>query len=300
MSDTPHADGHSRAARPIKHQDKDFVESLIAEGMEPQAAATVLRALGATDETCGALVDHCTMGSDVAEREMGMRRTQRTAEGALRLLLLRAFGKSYSQTISKRAGECPMISCQSTVSEEPGLPAASNAASNAGVDDLRRALDVLCLHLAQAELRSAVPRPEHLSGGGGDDVGVSVETQPAGGGGMPLTAYTSGVEFGVGPVERGVGYALVAGDGRAVLMALRALLEEAEGTVTELRESRERDALKGDGSAAATVPDEVGPGRGFVGWAPCMSLHPTLQLINPTVELFLLAVPSEDIMGSSR
>ena len=55
-------------------------------------------------------------------------------------------------------------------------------------------------------------------------------------------------DFGVGAVERGVGYALAAADGRAALGALRALLEQTESDMKALREAGEGSAACG-GSA---------------------------------------------------
>lgn len=58
-------------------------------------------------------------------------------------------------------------------------------------------------------------------------------------------------DFGVGAVERGVGYALAATDGRAVLGALRDLLEQAEGRVKALRDAA---AEQGGDSVAGGKP----------------------------------------------
>lgn len=134
-------------------------------------------------------------------------------------------------------------------------------ADDSGVEGLYRALDVLCLHLAQAELQSAVPvSGDPTDGAGSDDRNVFDQADAAADGRVVSTSavLTPGVEFGVGPVERGVGYALVAVDGRAVLATLRALLEEAEVTMKELRESRGTDAANGDGRVAETALEQVG------------------------------------------
>lgn len=83
---------------------------------------------------------------------------------------------------------------------------------------------------------------EHASGRIGREgagVATAVAAAAAAGGPTMLARLARGVaeEFGVGAVERGVGYALAASDGRSVLCALRALLEEAEGRVKVLRDA---------------------------------------------------------------
>ena len=85
----------------------------------------------------------------------------------------------------------------------------------------------------------------------------------AGGAGpaMPaMLARGAAEEFGVGAVERGVGYALAASDGRAVLDALRALLEEAEGMVKVLRDAAVEKG-RSEGGSATTGAGRPGPAR---------------------------------------
>lgn len=170
---------------------------------------------------------------------------------------------------------------------EPAVIAAAAAAAAEGDPDgvLQKARGRLCILLALAELRSEMgePRAAVSQGpstgghGGGDTVSwaegeatataaeqkVSEDakyqlgqegTEVAAGGPAMLARLARGAaeEFGVGAVERGVGYALAASDGRAVLGALRALLEEAEAKVKGLRDAAVEQGRAG-GTAAAAV-----------------------------------------------
>lgn len=161
----------------------------------------------------------------------------RAAEAALRLLLVRANGRQHST-----------LAVGIDTAAAPTAP--NNDAQNNDVDDqarLHTALDQLCLHLAQAELRlpASIIEDQSHDGVPWDDLH------------MVSFVVNAGEEFGVGPVERGVGYALVAADGQGVLQALRALLEQAESSVTELREGgRKNDDTEGNGSAGHTSGDD--------------------------------------------
>lgn len=261
-------DGLTPTSGKVKRHDMDHLaKSLMSEGMEPKAVATVLRALtssGITGDISShetpSTGDHDTVESDLGlPRKMaGTRSPRRAAEGALRLLLLRTFGEC-SHSPSAGADAWTVVSNRQLAVKEAELVAATS--DDPRVDDLYRALDVLCLHLAKAELHSAVPVSEDpTDGAGSDDRDVSDQADAAAHGTAVSTStvLAPGVEFGVGPIERGVGYALVAADGRAVLAALRALLEEAEGTIKELRESRETDAANGDGRVVEIALEQVG------------------------------------------
>ncbi|CAM9564261.1 unnamed protein product, partial [Sphacelaria rigidula] len=261
-------DGLTPTSGKVKRHDMDHLaKSLMSEGMEPKAVATVLRALtssGITGDISShetpSTGDHDTVESDLGlPRKMaGTRSPRRAAEGALRLLLLRTFGEC-SHSPSAGADAWTVVSNRQLAVKEAELVAATS--DDPRVDDLYRALDVLCLHLAKAELHSAVPVSEDpTNGASSDDSDVSDQADAAAHGTAVSTStvLAPGVEFGVGPIERGVGYALVAADGRAVLAALRALLEEAEGTIKELRESRETDAANGDGRVVEIALEQVG------------------------------------------
>lgn len=161
-----------------------------------------------------------------------------------------------------------------------------------GESALRAATDRLCILLSVAELRSEAPRSrsgdDGPTGSAGDSEETkrdrSVEAQEVEGGGKedgeeereergekrkgvvtPGPAFSrlaegAAEDFGVGAVERGVGYALAAADGRAALGALRALLERAESEVKALRETGEEDAASGGG--IGTGQSEGGGGGG--------------------------------------
>lgn len=184
------------------------------------------------------------------------------------------------------------------------IPAAVAEGEGEPEDVLQKATNRLCILLALAELRSdtgepgaVVDRGPSAADHGGSD-GVSraegeigagtaaagkkvseggVEDRPgrweeengaaAGGGGavaLARLAREAAEEFGIGAVERGVGYALAASDGRAVLGALRALLEGAEGRVKALRDAAAAGVEQSGGAGGAAVGLAAGEEDGEV------------------------------------
>lgn len=103
---------------------------------------------------------------------------------------------------------------------------------------VRIAIDRLCLSLSVAELSAASKKQEVFDGKSGWEAGE------VGNGG------DSAEMFGVGAVERGVGYALAAADGSAVLRALRGVLEKSE---RELEDLRQRAENQGGGGSYTEV-----------------------------------------------
>lgn len=150
------------------------------------------------------------------------------AEGALRFLLL--------QIHRRVAGEADSVEAKSAAMSEP--------ADHDTV--VRIAIDRLCLSLSVAEL-SAASRNQKVfdAKGEGEGSGREWEAGEVGIGGE------SAEVFGVGTVERGVGYALAAADGPAVLRALRGVLEKSERELEDLRQRAENQG--GGGSAVAEV-----------------------------------------------
>lgn len=109
---------------------------------------------------------------------------------------------------------------------------------------VRIAIDRLCLSLSVAEL-SAASRSQKVFDGKSEweagEVGIGGESVEM---------------FGVGAVERGVGYALAAADGSAVLRALRGVLEKSERELEDLRQVAENQG--GGGSYSTEVGVMVG------------------------------------------
>lgn len=169
------------------------------------------------------------LGGSASPADLSRRReesaSRRTVQGILRLLMSRDWGMIVEAAEAEEHNVCPT-----------NTPVDISAAQRMSL-----ILDRLCVHLARLELQSQEVPPL-------DDHSLEVLAKP-GGVGKPSVvrlALDAGEEFGVGSVACGVGYALSASDGRVVLQTLKALLEEAESSVKELRASREgNDASRG-------------------------------------------------------
>lgn len=251
-----------------------LAQALVAEGMDMSASALIARLVEPFD---GGEGFHLWSVQSAAEAQW-VGGPGRAAEGALRLILLREHGLLGPKP-PVDGGERAVVSAASPTGGVPAEGAAAAAGGTAmlgvGEEEARmKAVDHLCIALALAELRSESTRQgSPTSGGGGGKngtvEGLSAETgagEKEGAERGPAAvvlrlAEGAAEEFGVGAVERGVGYALAAADGRGVLRALRALLEEAEGRLRALREEAERGARDGGGERGAgretTVDDEV-------------------------------------------
>ncbi|CAN0307340.1 unnamed protein product, partial [Hapterophycus canaliculatus] len=241
------------------------VASVLAEGgMDGRAAMAVGRTLfedGRDDDEGGGggglspsrwldrrLNDGDEDGGDLfgwARGEGGLR----TAEGALRLLLLREHG------LPTPPSRGPGASVDAW-----GAAAVGDDFGDAGM----KATDRLCILLALAELRSdeatavapGAPARDRRALGNADSSetgGAGVRGTAMQGHGLVGRGHEAAEGFGIGPVARAVGYALAATDGRAALGALRALLEQAEGRVKALRK-----AAGGGGEGTGERPDGAG------------------------------------------
>lgn len=248
---TPAIELSHTGARVCGRPASSIVESLIAEGMEQSTAATVGQVLGSI-QVAGHVPFEVDVGDvilpEVAGDQIQTLSPRRAAEGALRLLLIRAYGKPALPSVSGRAEKGPNLAAATDVSS--ATITGRGYIATPGRDDIRTVLNLLCLHLTKVELRSAASQFRSVSTGE-----FSADTNATGGKASTM-AHSSGTEFGVGPVERAVGYALAATDGLAVLSMLRALLEDAEGSVKEMRASKGRYPAENAGQSA---PDnEVG------------------------------------------
>ncbi|CAM9252402.1 unnamed protein product [Scytosiphon promiscuus] len=163
----------------------------------------------------------------------------RTAEGALRLLLLREPDEDLRRKATNRL--CILLALTELGSDE-----------------------AIALASAAAATPRVFPRPADCDGDRDNNTGISfggVRATSVQGDEILGRAHGAAEQFGVGPVERAVGYALAATDGRAALGALRALLEQAEGRVKALRE--EAAGVGGGGAgerAGGAEGGEVGLG----------------------------------------
>ncbi|CAM9902098.1 unnamed protein product, partial [Ectocarpus sp. 4 AP-2014] len=231
---------------------------LVGGGMDERAAASVERSL-----VVGFQAGEGSGSDDSSswlDRRLGV--GGGAAEGALRLLLLREHDSCLLSPFSRdAAGDGDGAATKKTLEECAGPTEAAEAA--AALDDLarREATSRLCILLALAELRLSEEEEEarasdtagsqkQPSSSAYGSQGGSVEIAAAAAGpGAAAAAREAADEFGVGAVERAVGYALAAADGRAALGALRALLERAEARVMGLREDAEAAAAEDRGGA---------------------------------------------------
>ena len=222
-------------------------------------------------------------------------RQHAAAEGALRLLLLSA----HRPQSSPRVGIPPLVAQEGEEKDSAADRGGSYELKAAAADTVsmelcdpgvRRAIDRLCEYLAVAELsygtlsarRAAVERSVGAQSGGqkrvaegedSDEYSGEISSVSGGGGGCntweAVTAQyfleemgeKSAEALGVGAVERGVGYALVAADGREVLRALKDLLEKAEDNLKVSREGRSHcgdDGIDRQGGGAVTVGEAAG------------------------------------------
>lgn len=231
-----------------------LAKALVVEGMDALTAASVGQTVTSLEFS---LSVKGSLRDGVPSAGPG-----RAAEGALRLLLLREHNPTPS--LSTPAGEGLSLG---------GEKAAAAAAAVAAT----AATDRLCILLSMAELRSeptSRARPldepsgpageletkwERLSEEREEEEGEDEKKKAVVTAGPAFSRLADGAaeDFGVGAVERGVGYALAAADGRAALGALRALLERAESDVKVLREAGEGGAARG-GSAGAGESEEAG------------------------------------------
>ncbi|CAN0345994.1 unnamed protein product, partial [Ectocarpus fasciculatus] len=187
------------------------------------------------------------------------------AEGALRVLLIREHGSSVLSPFSRDAGDGDGATAKPL--EKSAGPAAAETTTALDDSARRGATSRLCILLALAELRSSEEEEEVRAAADtvGDQQLPSSSSAFGNQGGSAGTAAATAAareaadEFGVGAVERAVGYALAATDGRAALGALRALLEREEARVKGLREDAEAAATaerRGAGGGRWTVPDD--------------------------------------------
>lgn len=254
-----------------------LAQALVAEGVDMSASALIAQLVKPFD---GGEGSHLSSVQSAAEAQL-VGGPGRAAEGALRLLLLREHGLLGPKP-PVVGGEGAVVSAASPSGGVPAEGAAAVAAAAGGpamlgvgeAEARMKAVDHLCIALALAELRSESTRqgrPTPGGGGGRDGTAEGIDAE-TGAGQIEETERGPAVvalrladgaaeEFGVGAVERGVGYALAAADGRGVLRALRALLEETEGRLRALREDAEKGARDGGGEGGAgretTVEDEV-------------------------------------------
>ncbi|CAM9861553.1 unnamed protein product [Pylaiella littoralis] len=231
---------------------------LVEAGMDECAAATVGRIVGVRGD----------------ENDEGL--PGRSAEGALRLLLLREHGSSPSSisVVEEEQNSATELLDNAEPATTATAAAAAAVAEAESGNARENATNRLCILLALAELRSASSPGEEKTMMPAPEVAADLRfpgRSDGGGGGAPnlaggpafLVELAGGAaeDFGVGAVERGVGYALAATDGRAVLGALRALLEQAEVRVKALRDvvaEHGGDAAAAGGKPHSGADDEVG------------------------------------------
>lgn len=255
-----------------------LAEALVVEGMDALTAASVGRTVTNLEFSLSAEGSRASL-HDGGDSDAG---PGRAAEGALRLLLLREHS---SLSLSTSANEALLLGGGKASAAAIAVTAATAAATVAvkataetkvGQSALRAATDRLCILLSVAELRSEPPRSlprDGPAGSAGDAEETSMDRSSEGheagegrgkveegvcqreevvtpGAAFSRLAEGAAEDFGVGAVERGVGYALAAVDGRAALDALRSLLQRAENDVKALREAGEGDAAPGGGVGA--------------------------------------------------
>ena len=204
------------------------------------------------------------VAAEAEDQEIAVPRPQGHAEPAARAAGARAAAGEVLQKATNRL--CILLALAELRSSETNTPAAVNQVPSAddhggGGDAVFRPEGHTGATSAEYTAPGDAKKCQQGGGGGGGQEGTGAAAADVSAAMLTGLAKGAAEEFGVGAVERGVGYALAASDGRAVLGALRTLLEEAEGRVKALRGAAVEQGRAGGTSPAGGRPaggdDEV-------------------------------------------